>query len=522
MQGSRPSAARPRFIKIELSPQSGASDAQQLLKSFMLQSVHLDVSLNEFASHGAITFVFKNPLASPVEMLFAFPLMDGGAVITGITTEWDGQRICGRVRQTEEGKKEYRDAVAKGHTASLVEHAENDMFLWRIGGIPGGSTVTVVSTFAGPVTMIKKFGKKPHTEITLTLPTVVPPWYGRADSGDAALAYDTAVQAPPTVGGLALALPPFTATARSHFITESLHGVTVNSPTHGPPDASSIRTLITGLEVRFRDMFKAPAGGKAATNLQMRWVADGIVSNIACVGRLLAGAGKLAPKSTGSDDSVSKDAAATTAMEQAAAALADGPLAADAKALLEKMKTQQRRIEQVCGVLFSQKDGKQPESVHVTVLIDCSGSMYNSRIDKARKALRALLTSLDPTSTFSVYLFGTSCRAVTAAGSLVITASPENIRTVTCEVDAVDGMGGTNLFAAVEEVVRLHVPSGRRHNVMILTDGEVGQSESERVRALLAPMCPAAALVGIIGIGNEVRWLQCHVCIGVCNAGRRR
>ena len=65
-------------------------EQEQLLKSFMLQSVHLDVSLNEFASHGSITFVFKNPIATPVEMRFAFPLMDGGAVITGITTEWDG------------------------------------------------------------------------------------------------------------------------------------------------------------------------------------------------------------------------------------------------------------------------------------------------------------------------------------------------------------------------------------------------------------------------------------------------
>ena len=502
------SSLAPRFVKIELSSQSSEAsslEAQQLLKSFMLQSVHLDVSLNEFASHGALTFIFKNPVASPVEMLFAFPLMDGGAVITDITTEWDGQRICGRVRPTDEGKREYHEAVAKGHTASMVEHAENDMFLWRIGGIPGGSTVTVISAFAGPVIMTKKFGKKPQTEITLTLPTVVPPWYGRADGGDAALAYDTAVQATAaTVGGLQLALPPFTATVRSHFITESLHGISVSSPTHGPPDASSTRTLNTGLEVRFRDMFKAPAGGKAATNLQMRWVADGIVPNLACVGRLLAGAGKLAVESSGSDDIVSKDAAATTAMEQAAAALEGGPLAEDAQALLDKTKIHQRKIEQVCGVLFSEKDGKQPDGVHVTVLVDCSGSMYQERITNARKALRALLTSLDPTSTFSVYLFGNSCRAVDVEGSHVIAASPENIRTVTCEVDDTRSMGGTELFDAVQEVMRLQVPSSRRHNVMILTDGEVGQTESEQVKALLAPLCPHAALVGIIGIGNDV------------------
>jgi Mg-chelatase subunit ChlD len=191
-------------------------------------------------------------------------------------------------------------------------------------------------------------------------------------------------------------------------------------------------------------------------------------------------------------------------MEQAAAALAGGSLAADAQALLDKTKIQQRKIEQVCGVLFSEKDGKQPDGVHVTVLVDCSGSMYQERIANARKALRALLTSLDPTSTFSVYLFGSSCRAVDVEGSRVIAASPENIRTVTCEVDDTRSMGGTELFDAVQEVMRLQVPSSRRHNVMILTDGEVGQTESEQVKALLAPLCPHSALVGIIGIGNDV------------------
>jgi hypothetical protein len=241
--------------------------------------------------------------------------MDGGAVITGITTEWDGHRITGRVRETEQGKMEYRDAVAKGHTASLVEHAENDLFMWRVGGIPGGSTVTVVTQFCGPVVMTKRFGKKPKTEITLTVPAVVPPWYGKADVGDAALAFNTAVQAPASIGGLALALPPFTATVRSHFITQSLRAVTVSSPTHGPPDASSVRTSHDGLEVSFRDLFKAPAGGKAATNLQMRWVADGIVPNVACLGRMLAGAGQLTATSFGTDSAVSQDAAAVEAME---------------------------------------------------------------------------------------------------------------------------------------------------------------------------------------------------------------
>ena len=123
----------PRFIKLDLAPQdepSLSSEQEQLLKSFMLQSVHLDVSLNEFASHGSLTFVFKNPVATAVEMRFAFPLMDGGAVVTGITTEWDGQRITGHVRASAEGKKEYSDAVAKGHTAFLLQQKRHTLLVY--------------------------------------------------------------------------------------------------------------------------------------------------------------------------------------------------------------------------------------------------------------------------------------------------------------------------------------------------------------------------------------------------------
>ena len=194
--------------------------------------------------------------------------------------------------------------------------------------------------------------------------------------------------------------------------------------------------------------------------------------------------GGRAAVTAGSDSIVSQDAAATFAMEAAAEALAPGPLAEDAG-----------------------NDGKQPEGVHVTVLVDCSGSMYPKHIEKARKAVRALLASLDPTSIFSVYLFGRCCRAIlldAPARGPVFDASQENIIAIAAEVDVVGDMGGTALFAGVQEVMRNQVPAGRRHNVMILSDGEVGGGDSTRIKLLLAAARPANALVRIIGIGNEV------------------
>jgi hypothetical protein len=53
-------------------------------------------------------------------------------------------------------------------------------------------------------------------------------------------------------------------------------------------------------------------------------------------------------------------------------------------------------------------------------------------------------------------------------------------------------------------VLSNQVPAHLRHNILILTDGEVEQAESNNVKHALSPICPANALVGIIGIGNEV------------------
>jgi hypothetical protein len=111
-------------------------------------------------------------------------------------------------------------------------------------------------------------------------------------------------------------------------------------------------------------------------------------------------------------------------------------------------------------------------------------SYLNCSAPPPRKAVRALLTSLQPSSTFSVYLFGSMflsyshllhCIIVTLCactcipivldtdaaaqgfGSPVYAATPDNISAVSARVDAARSMGGTELLAAVDLVMRLEV-----------------------------------------------------------------
>jgi hypothetical protein len=553
------------FVKIELT-QSGP---KPIIKNPLLRSQHLDVTVNEFCSFGTLTIRFRNPFDQPVEMLYAFPLLDGGAVVTGIKTEWDGQIIEGVVRDSKTGKEEYKNALSKGYTAAMVEHSENDLFFWRLGGIPAGADVCVTSRFVGPINLTKKAGKRAQTQFNLTLPTTVPPWYNRAGDGDAALAHAVANvkgfkaltqdelsaltvdklrkrlqlmtktestketgeklrkevivnrllqlqqdrasadrAAAETQAAIAqevsLAIPPFSAVVRSKFVTKEFQSVVVTSPTHGSP--SSQRSSGPELIVEYENLFATPLGADQSgpSNLQFRWCIEGLLPNIACCGRVLAGAGQVASMSEASADIVVRDQSATRALMQAARALSGGPLAAEAVALAEKSSQSERAFEEVVGLLYSEPSDLLKNEVHVTVLVDFSGSMSGIRITNALKALRAILTSLDGESTFSVFKFGTSCISVNLDGNSVIMASPSNIQSVMSKILPVADMGGTNLLYAVQTVLDVGYKTSRRNNIMIITDGEIGATEASSVRSLLATKCPGNALAGIIGIGNDV------------------
>jgi Mg-chelatase subunit ChlD len=560
-----PAHTAARYVSIQVI-QDGP---KPFVRNPIMRSQHLDVTVNEFCSFGTLTMRFRNPFDQPVEMLYSFPLLDGGAVVTGIKSEWDGHIIEGVVRDSATGKREYKEALSKGHTASMVEHAENDLFLWRLGGIPAGADVCVTSRFVGPIDLMKKCGKRALTEFTLTLPTTVPPWHNRAVHGDAALAHTVAgvrgfkvltldelsaltvdklrkrlqsitksegnkengeklrkealvnrlfqlqqngasadsaaadTQAA-TADEAFLAIPPFSAVVRSKFVTREFQSVIVNSPTHGNP--SSHVSSGAELTVQYDDLFATPPGAVKGgpSNLQFRWSIDGVLPNIACLGRVVAGSGRVASVSASSSEVVARDQADTRALSEAAHALSGGPLAAEAAQLAEKAASSERTFEEVVGVLYSEPSDLLTNKVHVTVLVDFSGSMSGIRIQNALKALRAILTSLDDQSTFSVFKFGSSCVGVPIGNNFVIEATPANIQAIMSKIPPSANMGGTHLLDAVQTVLNVGAQTNRRNNIMIITDGEVGDKEAHDVKNLLSASCPASALAGIVGVGNDV------------------
>ena len=80
-------------------------------------------------------FSYKNETADPLEVLFRFPVDESWAVV-GLEAVIDGRRILAEVKEKEEAKEMYDDALASGLTAALGEEKSGDIFSLALGNLP--------------------------------------------------------------------------------------------------------------------------------------------------------------------------------------------------------------------------------------------------------------------------------------------------------------------------------------------------------------------------------------------------
>ena len=80
-------------------------------------------------------FSYKNETADPLEVLLRFPVDESWAVV-GLEAVIDGRRIRAEVKEKEEAKEMYDDALASGLTADLGEEKSGDIFSLSLGSLP--------------------------------------------------------------------------------------------------------------------------------------------------------------------------------------------------------------------------------------------------------------------------------------------------------------------------------------------------------------------------------------------------
>lgn len=147
----------------------------------------------------------------------------------------------------------------------------------------------------------------------------------------------------------------------------------------------------------------------------------------------------------------------------------------------------------VAVVIPSTQFGRRPEGgQRVVFVVDRSGSMDGQPMQQALKSVEACLGALSPEDRFGIVTFD---NAVETFQSKMLDASSETRSSAKDFLAHIDARGGTELLRGLEAAfAMLH---GEQGDVLLLTDGQVGESE---------PLIQAAKAHGVrvhcLGIGS--------------------
>ena len=166
---------------------------------------------------------------------------------------------------------------------------------------------------------------------------------------------------------------------------------------------------------------------------------------------------------------------------------------------------------QAVAVAFVPQLGHETAPCDVTFLVDRSGSMEGTSIDEVRNALQLCLRSMIPGCTFNIVGFGSKYQA------LFPHARPydeTSLTDATAHVSALSAnLGGTEILPALAFVLEQPRHEGRIHQVVVMTDGQVTNTDAV---IALARAHAGHARVFTFGIGAGSSQ---HLVNGLARAG---
>ncbi|XP_046700923.1 protein mono-ADP-ribosyltransferase PARP4 isoform X2 [Silurus meridionalis] len=133
-----------------------------------LKAVHVRCKLLDLISQVVIFQTYTNTSSVPIEAKYVFPLEETAAVC-GFEAFINGKHVIGKVKEKEQARKEYKQAIEKGHGAYLMDQDAPDVFTISVGNLPPGATVLIKVTFI--TELVVRAGT-----IVFALPGSVAPW----------------------------------------------------------------------------------------------------------------------------------------------------------------------------------------------------------------------------------------------------------------------------------------------------------------------------------------------------------
>ncbi|XP_021364808.1 inter-alpha-trypsin inhibitor heavy chain H1-like [Mizuhopecten yessoensis] len=137
-------------------------------------------------------------------------------------------------------------------------------------------------------------------------------------------------------------------------------------------------------------------------------------------------------------------------------------------------------------VHFFAPTGLEPRPKNAVFILDKSGSMSGTKIRQLRKAMRTILSQLEPADNFNIITFDSRITYWKNEQQLV-PASEANINAAKHYVNDMPASGGTNIQEAMLtgiSLVETHSNRGRSSVIIFLTDGEPTSGETSPTRIL--------------------------------------
>ena len=128
-----------------------------------------DIKVVDFVAQVTLTQEYVNQEINPIEVLYSYPVEESAAIVA-FEANIDGHEIQAVVKEKQQAKNDYNQAMQMGHSAILLEETAPDIFSMKLGQLKAGAGAKVKLTYIMELPVEEK-------AIRLSVPTTIAPRY---------------------------------------------------------------------------------------------------------------------------------------------------------------------------------------------------------------------------------------------------------------------------------------------------------------------------------------------------------
>ncbi|CAF4460452.1 unnamed protein product [Rotaria socialis] len=136
-----------------------------------LKGFHIRAQLVDVTAEVVLYQVYHNTSTTPIEAKYVFPL-DENSSVCGFEAHINNKISKGIVKEKEQAKREYREAIEKGHGAYLMHQEQPEVFSVSVGNLPANCEVIIKITYVTELSI-------ENNDIIFCLPAKVASWQSK-------------------------------------------------------------------------------------------------------------------------------------------------------------------------------------------------------------------------------------------------------------------------------------------------------------------------------------------------------